>query len=310
MTQAEEVEVPSRNIDELKRLVISVLDRNGVLSDLRSKVKLHVTNAINEDPHAPIVHQRNPRIASLMATERGQLLTELMVDLLRFYDLKDTLSMLLVEANLPRLRPSEAELASQCGFVHSPTLDLCVLEQYLARHPNEVHYAPQGEAPQTQFDVHAEPDIDSSPLLVREAALISDSPLFVSNRDDFSPPIATRDVLSGLDEPGDTSPVGIDTSMEKDMISLRNISRDMERISLTSLAPMRMEDSPRYENDEFDSDEDVSPTRPEQNRSRMRDNDPDAVLFESRESPLRDLGEASASLFPMDRNDIVEKVSI
>lgn len=302
MTQTEEVEVPSRNIDELKRLVISVLDRNGVLSDLRSKVKLHVTNAINEDSHAGLVHQRNPRIASLMATERGQLLTELMVDFLRFYDLKDTLSMLLVEANLPRLRPSESELASQCGFVHAPTLDLCVLEQYLGRHPAEVHYAPQDEAPQTQFDVHAEPE---SPLPVREVPVISDSPLFVSNRDDFSPPIATRDVLSGLDN----SPVGIDTSMEKDMMNLRNISRDMERISLTSLAPGRMDDSPRYEDDGFDSEEDVSPTRPEQ-RSRMRDNDPDAVLFESRESPLRDLGEAPASLFPMDRNDIVEKASI
>lgn len=275
---------PSRNIDELKRLVISALDKNGVLAELRSTVKLHVTRAINEDMHSPLVHPRNPRVDALMATEKGQLLTELVVDFLRYYELKDTLSMMLVEAGVPRLRPTEAELAGQCGFTYQPTLDLSVLEQYISRQP-DVHYSPQTSSGKHEFIIHAEPtnetlgfpppesaspDKPEQPLHIDPLHLVSLSP--ESKHDDSS--------LLSLE-----ASLAINTSLDTDIERMRNISRHMERISLGGPE----EASPRYEDDferASDSAEeklDESPMPPKIASKLVAEADDD-VLFESRES--------------------------
>ena len=268
----------TRNIDELKRLVISALDENGVLTELRSTVKLHVTRAINEDAHSPLVHARNPKMAALMATDRGQLLTELIVDFLRFYQLKDTLSMFSIEASLPRLRPSETELAGQCGFSHSPSVDLSVLEQYLSQQP-EVRYAPQ-------HPIANPPEIDIQ--------VPDDS---VENESDDS--------------------VVINTSLETDMDKLRKISMQMNEIA-EEPSPRYPDDFDAASSSSSSGggggissrllDEDASPlpvlTKRDVRKSSFLDDDDD-VLFESRDS-FRALGESPASDHPISLNDHIE----
>ena len=150
---------PSRNIDELKRLVISALDRNGVLSELRQTVKLHVTRAINEES-PNIEHQKNEKISALLSTDRGQLLSELIVDFLRSYELNDTLSMFLVEGGLPKLRPSETEIATQCGFVYKQTGAQSVLEQLLTNQ-SELHL-PQHQPVHHEYETHASAPAETS----------------------------------------------------------------------------------------------------------------------------------------------------
>ena len=296
----------SRNMDELKRLVLSSMDASGILRELRSTIKLQVIKAINEEPtQGAMSHCRNPKIASLMDSDRGQLLTELVMDFLRFYGLTDTMAMLQVEAALPRIRPSESEIASQCGIPFTSINNLSVLEQYLVQHQERVHYPPP------HHDLPGDTQ-ESSPLPpVRSSVPAQDSPVFKSDSfggGDLSPPMATMDVYNHLTaaSPLDESPVSrpVDTSLEKDMAKMRNISQEIERISLSSLAGGRPGNSPRYDQDEFDSEDDETP-RP---RTSKRADDADAVLFESRDSPLQDLGESPASAFPMDRNDVVEKV--
>ena len=285
----------SRNIDELKRLVITALDKSGALAELRSSVKLQVSRAISEDPQVPLVHQKNERMAALMATERGQLLTELVVEFLRFYDLKDTLAMMTVEAALPRLRPSETELAAQCNCSYSQ--EMSVIEQYLARHTNELHFAPHHAMRHNQFDADVpiqtpEPLIADSP----SQPAIDESPLVIPQRqtiDEFSP----------------TSPGN--TSVEIDMQRMRNISQEIERISLGSAALGPTADSPRYDQDEFEPESpQVSKKKSASltmKRSGLKSFDDDDVVIESRES-LKDLGEAPASKFPIDQNDKFEPV--
>ena len=100
--------------------------------------------------------------------------------------------MFSIEASLPRLRPSETELAGQCGFSHSPSVDLSVLEQYLSQQP-EVRYAPQ-------HPIANPPEIDIQ--------VPDDS---VENESDDS--------------------VVINTSLETDMDKLRKISMQMNEIA-------------------------------------------------------------------------------
>ena len=263
---------PSRNIDELKRLVITALDKNGVLTELRSSVKLHVAKAINEDPHSPLIHPRNARVSALMATDRGQLLTELLVEFLRFYDLKDTLSMLMVEAGLPRLRPSELELAKQCGFSYQPTIGLSVLEQYLTRQP-EAEYAPHHSLGDSGFDIHAGE--------VSEA--VADNPNEISG--------------------------GLNTSLDADMEKMRNISKHMEMLvgKPEETSPRYEEDefdqASVASSDEKDFEKSPMPLR-KGNLSSVVDDD---VLFESRES-LRNLGETPANRHPIEKNDHIERI--
>jgi hypothetical protein len=277
----------SRNVDELKRLVLSQLDSSGVLSELRSTVKLHVMRTIKDElAEGSVTHPRNPRIQALMESERGQLLGELVLEFLRFYDLRDTMAMLQVEAGLGRLRPSETELASQCGLP-VPNNELSILEQCLARHAEDLNYPPHHEIMRTDFDAVQE---DTSPLpVMRPQAVAQDSPVFRSDPGDLSPPLPARDVISAL------------SPMDNEVEKMRNISQEMERISLSSLAGQR------YEDDGFDSEEETPRPRKFLTVKKKTD-EVDAVLFESRDSPLRDLGEAPASAFPIDRNDFVEKV--
>lgn len=125
-------EASSRNVDELKRLVISAMDKNGALAQLRSTVKLHVAKIINNEEIPPdqIEHKPSEKLLGLIATERGQLLAELIADFLQTYELKDTLSMFLSEANMNKsIRPSGRELASLCRVPHS--ISASVLEQCL-----------------------------------------------------------------------------------------------------------------------------------------------------------------------------------
>lgn len=294
----------SRNIDELKRLVITALDRNGVLSELRTRVKLHVTRAINEENQSvgggsPLVHPRGNKLGALMATERGQLLTELVVDFLRYYELNDTLSMFLVEANLPRLRPSESEVASQCGFRFSPTAGLSVLEQYLVQQPG-LHLPPQHANVASRFDTQV-PE-EGAPSIMHQKLM---SEKIVPEEDEFA-----------VQEGGLSDRATLNTSLEQDMNQMRRISNEINRISdskrYDDFSGSDVSDSPRYE-DDFEGPivgdvlegVDFSPL---QVRSQGFSNPiDDNVLFESKDS-FKNLGESPAKEHPLDLNDHIESL--
>ena len=279
-------------MDELKRLVIASLDKNGVLAELRSNVKLHVARAINDDG-AALVHQPSQRVATLMETERGQLMTELMVDFLRHYELKDTLAMLMIEAGLPKLRPSETQVANQCGFSYSSSVDLSVIEQLLQR---------QSTATQDEY----------SPLPVASPTYILPA---VSPPEGFGSPDADVSTgLGGTGLEGNNSPLEMDSSsnrmdeaidslilhsnnvsLENDMDHMRRISAEIDRIS----------NSPRYEND-FESDSSPqAQTVSKQRNERIGLLSDDNVVFESRES-FKDLDETPAYMHPMEANEHIE----
>ncbi len=160
----------SRNVDELKRLVISAMDKNGALAHLRSTVKLHVTRIINNEeiPSDQIEHRPSEKLLGLIATERGQLLAELIADFLQTYELKDSLSMFLSEANMNRsIRPSARELASLCRVPHSTSAS--VLEQCLmGTHENHSDESPL-HLPTTVSEaspqVYSPPDINPNTSL-------------------------------------------------------------------------------------------------------------------------------------------------
>ena len=279
-------EVGGRNMEELKRLVLSALDKNGVLADLRSTVKLHVTRAINEDPSVAIVPQpASARVSLLMSTERGKLMTELIVDFLRHYELKDTLCMLLSEAGLSKLRPSETEIANQCGFNYAPNIDLAVIEQLLSR---------QGPPAASPYAA------DDSPPTYHLPA-VSPPGAFVASSDDAMLPESPPSRLEG-----DSLLLPVNTSLENDMEQMRRISAEIDRIS--------KDDSPRYQ-DDFDEQfsprqpDDVSPLPqgPLKPAHRMDFLSDDNVLFESRES-FKDLGETPAYMHPIDQHDHVESL--
>jgi hypothetical protein len=289
----------SRNVDDLKRLVLSSLQSNGVINELRATIKKHVIGSINESEIPLSNHTRNPRVAALLASDRGQLLTEVVMEFLQFYDLRDSLAMLQMEAGLERLRPSEAQLAEQCGLGRVPNLNSSILEQCFQRHPEELHYPPHHELPKTQFDIPTVEEDASSPLPPIRLP-VNDSPVFKSNEpittDDFSPPLATtKDMITHLDL---TPP---EISSERDVGTLRNIYDAMERVSLTSLK------NP-YDDEPFDSDQDETP-RPRRNHQRRTDDD--AVLFDSRDGDFVSAGVVvPASYCPLDRGDMVEKASL
>jgi hypothetical protein len=165
----------SRNMDELKRLVISAMDKNGVLGQLRSSVKLHVSKIINNEeiPSDRVIeHRPSEKLAALVGTERGQLMVELISDFLHTYELRDTLAILLSESNMNKtLRPSQQELASVRGVAQSGSSS--ILEQCLmgARQPTD-DVSPltrhNAESPQ----VYSPPDINPNTSLENDMNIL------------------------------------------------------------------------------------------------------------------------------------------
>ncbi|KAF4724025.1 hypothetical protein FOZ62_024149, partial [Perkinsus olseni] len=105
--------LPSGNLDELKKLVIATLEKNGALGDLRAQLRSCVYKAIESDDY---VNDKNPGAKLLSENPNGALVAELVAEFLEFYHLAHTLRIYVPELNLPRFRLSRRELEQECGI--------------------------------------------------------------------------------------------------------------------------------------------------------------------------------------------------
>ncbi|KAF4680356.1 hypothetical protein FOZ60_013671 [Perkinsus olseni] len=105
--------LPSGNLDELKKLVIATLEKNGALGDLRAQLRSCVYKAIESDDY---VNDKNPGAKLLSENPNGALVAELVAEFLEYYHLAHTLRIYVPELNLPRFRLSRRELEQECGI--------------------------------------------------------------------------------------------------------------------------------------------------------------------------------------------------
>lgn len=90
-------------MDELKNLVIQTLETNGILGQIRAKLRSSVFKVIdNNDPSHPekAMHWENPLAQKVLATTESALAADLIREYLEFYRLDYTLSIMIPEANL------------------------------------------------------------------------------------------------------------------------------------------------------------------------------------------------------------------
>ncbi|KAF4658673.1 hypothetical protein FOL47_007885 [Perkinsus chesapeaki] len=105
--------LPSGNLDELKKLVIATLEKNGALGDLRAQLRSCVYKAIESDDY---MNEKNPGAKLLSDNPNGALVAELVAEFLEFYHLSHSLRIYVPELNLPRFRLSRRELEQECGL--------------------------------------------------------------------------------------------------------------------------------------------------------------------------------------------------
>jgi FGFR1 oncogene partner len=90
-------------MDELKNLVIQTLETNGILGQIRAKLRSSVFKVIdNNDPQHPekAMHWENPLAQKVLETTESALAADLIREYLEFYRLDYTLSIMIPEANL------------------------------------------------------------------------------------------------------------------------------------------------------------------------------------------------------------------
>lgn len=90
-------------MDELKNLVIQTLEVNGILGQIRAKLRSSVFKVIdNNDPqhNERAMHWENPLAQKVLETTESALAADLIREYLEFYRLDYTLSILIPEANM------------------------------------------------------------------------------------------------------------------------------------------------------------------------------------------------------------------
>ena len=90
-------------MDELKNLVIQTLETNGILGQIRAKLRSSVFKVIdNNDPShkEKAMHWENPLAQKVLETTESELAADLIREYLEHYRLDYTLSILIPEANL------------------------------------------------------------------------------------------------------------------------------------------------------------------------------------------------------------------
>lgn len=90
-------------MDELKNLVIQTLETNGILGQIRAKLRSSVFKVIdNNDPSGKekAMHWENPLAEKVLETTESALAADLIREYLEFYRLDYTLSIMIPEANL------------------------------------------------------------------------------------------------------------------------------------------------------------------------------------------------------------------
>ena len=90
-------------MDELKNLVIQTLETNGILGQIRAKLRSSVFKVIdNNDPahKEKAMHWENPLAQKVLETTESALAADLIREYLEFYRLDYTLSIMIPEAGL------------------------------------------------------------------------------------------------------------------------------------------------------------------------------------------------------------------
>ena len=90
-------------MDELKNLVIQTLETNGILGQIRAKLRSSVFKVIdNNDPShkEKAMHWENPLAQKVLETTESALAADLIREYLEYYRLDYTLSIMIPEANL------------------------------------------------------------------------------------------------------------------------------------------------------------------------------------------------------------------
>jgi hypothetical protein len=103
-----------KNIEELKSLVVTTLETNGVLGQIRAQLRANVYKAIDEDETRPKPMHRPP--AKLKRRPLGHLMAEIVAEFFDFYQFRHSMSVFVPESNLGHKRRSRAEVATECGL--------------------------------------------------------------------------------------------------------------------------------------------------------------------------------------------------
>jgi len=138
-----------RNIEELKSLVLSTLETNGVLGQIRAQLRANVYKAIECDEDQ-VSAAASPGHSKLMKSQHARLIAEIVAEFFVFYDFKHSLSVFIPEVSLGRERRNRIDVASDAGL-SDVALDSSILEQLIAATTASKQMGrPQGEQPQPQ----------------------------------------------------------------------------------------------------------------------------------------------------------------
>ena len=322
----------NQNFDDLKKLVVSTLEKNGVLGELRAMIRSHVYNAIEKDDYE---HQR-PKAAKLLSTPDGETVAELVAEFLEFYHLQHSLKIFAPEISLPSQRRSRSDLAHSCNL-SKPDPETSLLQQLLAQTTEVKALTPKGKAGLTK------PFKTTSPVLTPSQAVLSarDSsspsivapPAVTSSETDEKKPFKKLELSTSSDEhdlksPGRSDPMYLsprslalatkpspakpaspndEDSIEADMSRLRQINDEI--LKLTQSDQKR-----GFHRDDVDDDDELrmsasyefnAPPRVQLRTQRSQDSD--NVIFESKEF-MPDLGGDSVDSSALDGCDHFEEI--
>jgi hypothetical protein len=141
-------QIPSRNLDELKRQIVQNLDKNGKLGELRSEIKLEIFKIIENKK----INLKN-NFNSINSNNLKYF--ELIAEFLKFHNLKDSLNLFLYETNLNKIRPTEIEVSQEFNLLNYSN-NTSILEQLI--HPESSHHhPPQSRAGDYNIHIPAQP---------------------------------------------------------------------------------------------------------------------------------------------------------
>eukprot|EP00928_Gymnodinium_smaydae_P028969 TRINITY_DN21952_c0_g2_i1.p1 TRINITY_DN21952_c0_g2~~TRINITY_DN21952_c0_g2_i1.p1 ORF type:complete len:537 (+),score=85.59 TRINITY_DN21952_c0_g2_i1:76-1686(+) len=120
-----------RNLEDMKNLVVSALEENGVLGEIRAQLRANVYKAIECEDDQVNMEPNNSAASKLMKSPNGRLMSEIVAEFFDFYDLRHTLSVFVPESSIGRERRSRAEVAFDAGLMRVVS-DSSILEQLIS----------------------------------------------------------------------------------------------------------------------------------------------------------------------------------
>lgn len=127
-------------MDELKNLVIQTLESNGILGQLRAKLRSCVFKVIDsQDPsgRGNNLHWENPLAQKVLETTESAIAADLMREYMEFYRLDYTLAIFGPEANLPQAEKPKEEVARNAGLANPANAEPLLVQLIKAFKQNE-----------------------------------------------------------------------------------------------------------------------------------------------------------------------------